>query len=57
MSLAYLKGPSCRQSEGYPILETAPVLPTHGPLPQPTPVTILTLSLLFNLANAALALV
>jgi hypothetical protein len=39
------------------MLETAPVLPTHGPLPQPTPVTILTLSLLFNLANAALALV
>ena len=39
------------------MLETAPVLPTQGPLPQPTPVIILTLSLLFNLAKAALALV
>jgi len=39
------------------MLETAPVLPTQGPFIQPTPVTILTLSLLFNLAKAALALV
>lgn len=39
------------------MLETAPVLPTQGPFIQPTPVTILTLSLLFNLARAALALV
>jgi hypothetical protein len=33
------------------------VLPTQGPFSQPTPVTILTLSLLFSLAKAALALV
>ena len=39
------------------MLETAPVLPTQGPFVQPTPVTILTLSLLFNFARAALALV
>jgi hypothetical protein len=39
------------------MLETAPVLPTQGPFIHPTPVTILTLSLLFNLASAALALV
>lgn len=39
------------------MLDTAPVLPTQGPFDQPTPVTILTLSLLFNLAKAAFALV
>jgi hypothetical protein len=33
------------------------VFPTQGPFSQPTPVTILTLSLLFSLAKAALALV
>lgn len=38
------------------MLETAPVLPTHGPLFQPTPVTILILSLFWSLASAALAL-
>ena len=35
------------------MLDTAPVLPTQGPFDQPTPVTILTLSLLLNLARAA----
>ena len=33
------------------------MFPTHGPLFQPTPVTILILSLFDNLARAALALV
>jgi hypothetical protein len=39
------------------MLDTAPVLPTQGPLFQPTPVTILILSLFDNFAKAAVALV